>query len=160
MTRSRKGAGLVAIGVAVALAAGCASETKPPAKAAADIVAERQRLMKLNGAVWSELQAKAKANNMEGVAVSAETLALNSQQIVALFPPGSTTEKTKAKPEIWQKWPEFEAAAKKMETESDRLRDAARAKNEQQVQDIVKDYGRLACGTCHTPFRVPPPRSS
>ena len=45
-----------------------------------------------------------------------------------------------------------------METESEKLRDAARAKNEQLVQDIVKDFGRIACGTCHTPFRVPPPR--
>src|SRR5262245_40469649 len=115
MTRSRRGAGLAAMSVAVALATGCASETKPPAKAAADVVAERQRLMKLNGAAWTELQAKAKAGNMEGVAVSAETLALDAQQIPGLFPPGSMTEKTKAKPEIWQKWPEFEAAAKKME---------------------------------------------
>jgi len=125
-----------------------------------DVVADRQRLMKLNGAAWTEVQAKAKAGNMEGVAVSAETLALNAQQIPGLFPPGSMTEKAKAKPEIWQKWPEFEAAAKKMETESEKLRDAARAKNEQLVQDIVKDYGRVACGGCHTPFRVPPPRSS
>jgi cytochrome c556 len=47
-----------------------------------------------------------------------------------------------------------------METESEKLRDAARAKNEQLVQDIVKDFGRKACGNCHTPFRVPPPRTS
>ena len=160
MRRSR-GAGLAILGLTVAMAAGCASDTKPAPKAGSgDIVADRQRVMKLNGAAWNELQAKAKAGNMDGVAVSAETLALNSQQIPGLFPPGSMTEKTKAKPEIWQKWPEFEAAAKKMEVESDKLRDAARAKNEQLVQDIVKDYGRVACGGCHTPFRVPPPRSS
>jgi hypothetical protein len=24
----------------------------------------------------------------------------------------------------------------------------------------VKDFGRNACGACHTPFRVPPPRTS
>ena len=47
-----------------------------------------------------------------------------------------------------------------METESVKLRDAAKAKNAQLTQDIVKDFGRNACGACHTPFRVPPPRTS
>jgi cytochrome c556 len=125
-----------------------------------DIVADRQRLMKLHGQIWGDIQAKAKANNIEGIEVSAETLAINAQYIPAMVPEGSLTEKSKAKPEVWQKWPEFEAAAKKMETESEKLRDAARAKNEQLTQDIVKDFGRNACGACHTPFRVPPPRTS
>ena len=160
MRRSSRGAGLVVLGLAVAVAAGCASETTKMKTGSGDIVADRQRVMKLNGAAWAEAQAKAKAGNLEGIAVSAETMALNSQQLPSLFPAGSLTEKSKAKPEVWQKWPEFEAAAKNMETESEKLRDAARAKNEQLVQDIVKDFGRKACGTCHTPFRVPPPRTS
>jgi hypothetical protein len=29
-------------------------------------------------------------------------------------------------------------------------------KNGDEVQAIAKDFGRNACGTCHTPFRVPP----
>ncbi len=45
-----------------------------------------------------------------------------------------------------------------MQTESEKLRDAARAKDKVRVEAIVKDFGRVACGTCHTPFRVPPPR--
>ena len=36
----------------------------------------------------------------------------------------------------------------------------SKAKNAQLTQDIVKDFGRNACGACHTPFRVPPPRTS
>jgi cytochrome c556 len=116
--------------------------------------------MKLNGAVWAEIQTQAKAGNLDGISVGAETLALNAQQIPALFPAGSLTDTSKAKPEIWQKWAEFEADAKKMETESERLRDAARAKNAVLTEDIVKGFGRDACGTCHTQFRVPPPRPS
>jgi cytochrome c556 len=123
-----------------------------------DIVADRQRLMKLNGASWQDAQAKAKAGNWEGIAVNAETMALNAMHIAALFPEGSLTDKSKAKPEIWQKWAEFEASAKNMVTWSERLRDASRAKNAQQVQDVMKDFGRQACGSCHTPFRVPPPQ--
>ena len=163
MRRSHSSVRLAVIGLAVAMATGCASETATKTTAAAKpspatLVAERQRLMKLTGAAWADAQAKAKAGNIEGIAVSAETIALNARQIPALFPAGSATDQSKAKPEIWQKFPEFEAAAKNMETESEKLRDAARAKNQQAVDAIMKDYGRVACGTCHTPFRVPPPR--
>ncbi|HKX02207.1 MAG TPA: cytochrome c [Methylomirabilota bacterium] len=124
-----------------------------------DVVADRQRLMKLQGASWADIQAKAKAGNIEGIAVNAETLAFTAQQITGLFPEGSGTEKSKAKPEVWQKWPEFERAAKNLEVQAEKLRDASKAKNEQLTQDIVKDFGRNACGTCHTPFRQPPPRT-
>jgi cytochrome c556 len=73
-----------------------------------------------------------------------------------LFPKGSLTDKSKAKPEIWEKWSEFEGAAKNLETWAVKLRDAATAKDADGTQAIVKDFGRQACGTCHTPFRVPP----
>ena len=160
MRRASRGAGLVVLGLAVLVTAGCASDKKVVKSGSGDIVADRQRLMKLHGQIWSDIQAKAKANNIEGIEVSAETLAINAQYIPAMFPEGSLTEKSKAKPEVWQKWPEFEAAAKKMETEAMKLRDASKAKNAQLTQDIVKDFGRNACGACHTPFRVPPPRTS
>jgi len=160
MRRASRGAGLVVLGLVVVVAAGCAGEKKMMRSGSGDIVADRQRLMKLHGQIWADIQAKAKANNIEGIEVSAETLAINAQYIPAMFPEGSLTEKSKAKPEVWQKFPEFEAAAKKMETEATKLRDASKAKNAQLTQDIVKDFGRNACGACHTPFRVPPPRSS
>ena len=124
-----------------------------------DIVADRQRLMKLNGASLQDIQAKLKAGSTEAIAVNAETIALNAQHIPALFPQGSRTDKSKAKPEIWEKWAEFEAAAKNLEAQADKLRDAARSKNAAATEAVAKDFGRLACGTCHTPFRVPPPRS-
>ena len=118
-------------------------------------VADRQRLMKLNGANWADIQAKVKAGNAEAVAVNAETIAINAMHIPALFPQGSLTDQSKAKPEIWQKWPEFEAAAKNMESLAEKLRDAARAKDTATVEAMVKEFGSKACGTCHTPFRQP-----
>ncbi len=121
-----------------------------------DVVADRQRLMKLNGGSWQDAQAKGKAGNIEAIAVNAETMALNARHIAALFPEGSRTDKSNAKPEIWQKWAEFENAAKNMESWANRLRDTARTKDAQATEAIMKDFGRQACGTCHTPFRVPP----
>ena len=157
--RLRLSASVIVIGgLALGIAAGCASSSMSKS-GSGDVVADRQRLMKLQGASWADIQAKAKAGNIEAIAVNAETLALTARQIPALFPEGSLTDKSKAKPEIWQKWPEFESAAKNLGVQAEKLRDAAKAKNEQLTQDLVKNFGRDACGTCHTPFRQPPPRS-
>jgi cytochrome c556 len=147
---------MVTASLVIGIGAGCAGKSMSK-MGSGDVVADRQRVMKLQGASWADIQAKAKAGNIEAIAVNAETLAMTAQQIPALFPAGSLTEKSKAKPEVWQKWAEFEAAAKNLETQAAKLRDASRAKNEQLTQDLVKDFGRQACGTCHTPFRQPPP---
>lgn len=157
--RGTSGARIILGGVSLLIIVGCSTmESKPAAKmGSGDIVADRQRLMKLNGASWADVQAKAKAGNIEAIAVNAETIALNAMHIPSLFPNGSLTDKSKAKPEIWQKWSEFEAAAKNLQMEAEKLRDTAKSKNAAATQAIVKDFGK-ACGTCHTPFRVPPPK--
>ena len=121
-----------------------------------DVVADRQRLMKLNGASWQDAQAKAKAGNVEAIAVNAETLAINAGHIPTLFPQGSLTDKSNAKPEIWEKRAEFESAAKNLETWAVKLRDAARSKDAQATEAVMKDFGRQTCDGCHTPFRAPP----
>lgn len=148
----------IIISLVALVVVGCA--TAPTAKiGSGDVVADRQRLMKLNGASWADIQAKAKAGNAEAIAVNAETVAINALHITSLFPAGSLTEKSKAKPEIWQKWAEFESAAKNLQAQAEKLRDTARTKDAQATEAIVKDFGRVTCGACHTPFRVPPPRS-
>src|SRR5437867_8602936 len=102
--------GIIMASLVAVTAVGCATGSSSKMVGSGDIVADRQRLMKLNGASWADAQAKLKAGNIEGIAVNAETMALNSEHIPMLFPQGSLTEKSKAKPEIWQKWPEFESA--------------------------------------------------
>ena len=82
-------------------------------------------------------------------------LAITALQIPSLFPEGSLDEQVKARPEVWQRWSEFEASAKNLAIWSERLRDAAKAKDEKAVADIMKDYGRVACGSCHILFRRP-----
>ena len=157
MTRRHVGANIVVVSVAALVLGGCATGGSPK-MTAAETVTERQRLMKLNGASWADAQAKLKAGNIEAVAVNAETMALIATQITALFPEGSLTEKSKAKPEIWQKWPEFESAVKNYGMQAEKLRDAARSKDQAATEAVAKDFGRQACGACHTPFRVPPPQ--
>lgn len=136
--------------------AGCATMAPMPKVGSGDVVADRQRLMKSNGANWKDIQDKAKAGEIEAIAVNAETIAINAMHVPALFPSGTLTEKSNAKPEIWQKRSEFEAAAKNLQTQAEKLRDVARSKDAAGTQAIVKDFGRNTCGACHTPFRKPP----
>jgi cytochrome c556 len=151
----------VVLGSLVTLALASAATGQSTVKIwTSDVVADRQRLMKLNGASWADAQAKLKAGNAEAVAANAETMALTAAMIPSLFPEGSLTDKSKAKPEIWQKWAEFEAAAKNMGAQADKLRDAARSKDLAATEAVAKDFGRQACGTCHQPFRVPPPQQT
>ncbi len=53
-----------------------------------DPVADRQRLMKLNGANAKDLNDKLKAGNVEAMAVNAETIAINAQHIPVAVPEG------------------------------------------------------------------------
>jgi cytochrome c556 len=145
----------VVVGGLVALLLGIAVSQAQMRVGTGDPVVDRQRLMKLNGASAKDLNDKVKAGQIEAMAVNAETIAMNAEHVPMLFPKGSLTDKSKAKPEIWEKWSEFEAAAKNMETKAVELRDAARAKDQAKVEALMKNFGREACGTCHQPFRQP-----
>ena len=60
--------------------------------------------------------------NRARLAGDAEILARTADQIPGLFPPGSVDpEKSRAKPEIWQKWSEFEGHAKALKTKATQL---------------------------------------
>jgi cytochrome c556 len=154
MKRFAARASVVATGLA-ALFLGVAVGQAQMQVGSGDPVADRQRLMKLNGASAKDLNDKLKAGNIDAMAVNAETIAINAQHIPMLFPKGSLTDKSKAKADIWEKWSEFESAAKNLEVKAAEVRDAARAKDQAKVEALMKDFGRQACGTCHTPFRQP-----
>jgi len=157
MTRRRNLRTALVLGsLAALMAVGLAAAQTPPKVGSGDIVADRQRLMKLNGASWQDAQAKLKTGNTEAIAVNAETIALNAMHIPALFPQGSLTDKSIAKPDIWQKWTEFQNEAKNLQSLAEKLRDAARAKDTAAVEAMARDFGRQTCGSCHTKFRFPP----
>jgi cytochrome c556 len=153
MKRSAARASVVAVGFAALTLGVVVSQAQMIGSG--DAVADRQRLMKLNGASARDMNDKLKAGQIEAIAVNAETIAISAQHIPSLFPKGSLTDKSKAKPDVWEKWSEFEAAAKNLEAKASELRDAARAKDQPKVEALMKDFGRNACGTCHTPFRQP-----
>ena len=146
---------LVLIPLVAATLAACTTAAPQRMVGTNDVVFDRQRIMKVQGAMWTDIQNKFKAGNIEAIAPNAEVIAITAMQIPTLFPEGSLTEKSKAKPELWQRRSEFEAAAKNLTIWSERLRDAAKARDDRVVADIAKDFGRVACDSCHILFRRP-----
>ena len=120
-----------------------------------DLIFDRQRLGRVQEQQMDEIRSKFKTGNIEGIAVNAEVIAITALQIPSLFPGGPLNGKSRARPEIWQRWSEFEASAKNLTIWSERLRDAAKAKDDRVVADIVKDFDRVGCHSCHILFRRP-----
>jgi cytochrome c556 len=145
---------LVVGSLAAGLLTGCASGHRMK-MGSGDVVADRQQLMKLQGASMTDITAKLRAGNVEAVAVNADTIALTAQHIPSLFPSGSTSPKSRAKPEIWQKRAEFEGYAKSLGDQAKKVAGLARAKDQAGTQAAVIEMGRTTCGACHDAFRGP-----
>ena len=145
---------LVVGSLAAGLIAGCASGDKKMA-GSGDVIADRQALMKRQGQAMTDITAKLRAGNVEAVVADAEVFASTAKQIPALFPPGSTSPKSRAKPEIWQKRAEFDGYAKSLEDQAKKVRGIARGKDQAATQAAVTEMGRTSCGACHNAFRGP-----
>lgn len=132
---------------------GCATFRKMSAEEA---IPARQQLMKQQGAVMRSISDKMKAGQVQAVASDARTLQDTARKIPGLFPEGSVNPATsRAKPEIWQRWSEFEGHAKKLEARAKMLADTARTGNAEATGKLVAEIGKESCGGCHTAFRGP-----
>lgn len=88
------------------------------------------------------------------IVAHAQALQMTSTVIEDAFKKEITEGKTDAKPDIWQDWDKFVAAAKKMGEESGKLADVTQAGDMEAIGAQVKALGK-ACGDCHKPFRKP-----
>jgi cytochrome c556 len=121
--------------------------------AQADVIQKRQDAMKGNSEAAKAIKAAVEAKDYATVEAKAKDIMGTADKIVSLFPKGSTTGKTKAKPEIWEKSDDFSKAAKNLSKASGDLASAAKAGNDADVGVKVKALGD-ACGSCHKQFRA------
>jgi cytochrome c556 len=149
--------GAVVIGSLTALAAaGCASGGGMAKMSTSEAVAARQKLMKDQGAAMRAIGAALKAGQTQAVAAEAEKLSATARQIPSLFPAGSVDPATsRAKPEIWQKWADFEGIAKTLDTKAMQLAATAKSGNAAATSAAAADIGKTTCGACHNAFRGP-----
>lgn len=151
---------MVVIGSLTSLiAAGCASGGggEMAKKMSADeAIAARQKLMKDQGAAMRAIGAAVKAGQTQAVSAEAKKLAATARQIPPLFPQGSVNPATsRAKPEIWQKWADFEGYARSLESKATQLAATAQGGNAAATGTGAADLGKTTCGACHNAFRGP-----
>ena len=83
---------------------------------------------------------------------SALKIQTSASKIVALFPPGSTDPKSRAKPEIWTHWDKFQENAKKLEAAAGELVNASQSGGDART---AADTMFGVCKSCHEDFRKP-----
>jgi cytochrome c556 len=121
--------------------------------AQADVNQKRQDAMKGNSEAAKAIKAAVETKDYATVETKAKDIMGTADKIVSLFPKGSTTGKTKAKPEIWEKSDDFAKAAKNLSKAAGELASTAKAGNDAEVGVKVKALGE-ACGACHKQFRA------
>ena len=118
------------------------------------VIKYRQNVMKSQGGHLGAIFAVLKNQlSFQGhIADHAQGIHLTSQMIVGMFPEGSGSGKTQAKPEIWENWSKFKMAAEALQKESAALVTVAQSGDMQaigkQAQALVK-----TCSGCHKHFR-------
>jgi cytochrome c556 len=116
----------------------------------------RQKVMQSMGANMGAIGAtlKNKLPYQSHIVHHAYQIQSASQLITDAFKKQITAGKTDAKPEIWQDWNKFAAAAKQLEDDSGKLASVAQSGDMAAIAAQVKAVGK-ACGGCHKPFRKP-----
>jgi len=121
--------------------------------AQSDVIEKRQKLMKAQSADAKAIKAAVESKDYATVETKAKDLMGTSEQIPSLFPKGSTTGKTKAKAEIWEKNEAFVKQAKSLNKAASDLAAAAKAHNDGEMNVKLKAVGEV-CTSCHKQFRA------
>ena len=137
-----------------------------PLLAQQDVIKKRKALMEDSYEALKAIKQAVEAKDYATVEIKARDIMGNMDNVLAVFPKGSTSEKSRAKPEIWEKWDEFSKIPPKVKDVAGALAKAAAAKDEAAVQTHFKALGPEspfrsgACYECHKDFRTSPPRKA
>jgi cytochrome c556 len=121
-----------------------------------DVIEKRKALMKANNAAVKSIKEAIEQKDYATIQVKAKEIMGGLEKAGPLFPKGSTSDKSRAHPDIWEKPDEFKKSLTKAIKAADDLSKAAAAKNEAEVTAKAKELGNAkegACGECHKVFR-------
>jgi cytochrome c556 len=145
---------LIAAGIAISLgvAAGIASAQMKPDV----LVKQRQSAMTLIGKYWGPIAGMASGKvspyNAEVVSRNATYLENLAQMPWDGFHDSTKDEKSRALPAIWSQKAKFDELAQRLQSETAKLGEIARAKDEAGVKQQYAAVGKV-CGACHEDFR-------
>jgi cytochrome c556 len=122
-----------------------------------EIVKKRKDLMQAQNAAIKAITKAAEEKDYPTIDIKAKEIMGTTDNIFALFPKGSMTEKSRAHPDIWEKPDEFNKDIANTKKAAAALSKAAAARDEAAVTTQVKALGNVksgACGDCHKTFRA------
>lgn len=140
--------------------AGDSTTVQLAALSPAEAIAERQKLMKGQGADAKAINEflESGTGTAADVAKHAAALKTSSGMIADLFPAGTSVDdnvaKTAAKKEIWDNFDEFKASAAKLGELAGALEAAAGTGDKDQIAAAFGTMGKEGCGGCHSKFRL------
>jgi len=148
----RKVLGAAAVALALCgMAAGAAAQQKPDV-----LVKQRQSAMTLIGKYWGPIAGMASGKvspyNADVVSRNATYLENLAQMPWDGFHESTKGEKSRALPAIWEQKAKFDELAQRLQSETAKLGQVARAKDEAGVKQQYAAVGKV-CGACHESFR-------
>ncbi|NKB49476.1 MAG: hypothetical protein GKS02_08940 [Alphaproteobacteria bacterium] len=143
---------VVAVGVAFATAG-----TSPSDAQMNELTKQRSGAMKSMGGNMKKLGAAVAGGDNAAAAAAAAAVNEVASKIPSLFPEGSGTGETRAKPEIWQDFADFRSKANALEAASAKVvADASGGSLGSDPKAVVGSIG-ATCGACHKAYRAPKP---
>jgi|SRR5687767_2547174 len=127
-----------------------------PLFAQEEVISKRKAIMSANSKDAKAIENAAKEKDYATIELKAKEIVQSLDKAASLFPKGSTSEKSRAHPDIWVKTDEFKNRLANARKAAEALSKAAAAKNESEVNVKVKELGNTregACGECHKMFR-------
>ena len=143
---------LASLGMVVALSATSSvfAQAKPE-----DAIKYRKSVYAIMGWNFGPLAAMAKGDkpyDKDEAIRRAANIAFASRLPLEGFIPGSESGDTKAKPEIWQNMDDFKAKLEKMQQETAKLAEVAKAGDFNALKAQLGETGK-ACKACHDNYR-------
>lgn len=141
----------------LAVGALCLLFLAPKAFSQGDVVKDRKNLMRTNNRAVRAINKAVKENDFATIEKNANQVVEDMNELLALFPKGSTADNSRAKPDIWNDWDGFKAKQQAVTIAAEQLAMAAAAKDSKEVEAKVKALGTSgsgACGSCHRTYRA------
>ena len=148
----RKVLGAAAVALALSGMAGVAAAQQKPDV----LVKQRQSAMTLIGKYWGPIAGMASGKvspyNADVVSLNATYLENLAQMPWDGFHESTKDEKSRALPAAWEQKAKFDELAQRLQSETAKLGQVARAKDEAGVKQQYAAVGKV-CGACHESFR-------
>jgi cytochrome c556 len=120
---------------------------------ATGVVKERMDTMESMAKSMKAITQRVRDNrDVELIKADARSIHAHARTMISMFPPRSNQHPSEARESIWQNWSDFEAKAKSLAIESEKLANAD-ARDAKSLASQARGVSQ-ACSQCHEKYRI------